>query len=276
MQLISVLRDDRAAPAIVYADRNQIDVLPDAVFAGEAERRDGRREVAGAVAHEQVIVCDGGRPVRREAIFHTDSNHAAPTGVIVAVERNASDRIVAPVPVVYDRCAALHVEQNVVDRVADLTGEKAERVDLRAIGEWRTGEERGDEEARAGTAEISPIPLSFESEHPGAGLPAIANLTAGNAAGCIVATFIGEERAAETSVLIPALAARTPAAVGADVETAPIVDCSDHRRSSFVRTSGQISGRCGSSQCNETDKTQQHLLHCHLQLLSASVGPEAF
>src|SRR6267142_962308 len=219
MLLISVLRDDRAAPAIVDAHRDKIDVLPDAVFAGEAERRDRRTEVAGAVAHEQVVVCDGGRPVRREAIFQTDSNHAAPTGVIVAVERNASERIVAPEPVVHDRCAALHVEQNVVDRVADLTGEKAERVDLRAIGERRAGKK-----ARAGTAEISPVTLSFESEHPGAGLPAITDLTAGNTAGCIVATFIGEECAAETSILIPAFAARTPAAVSADVETAPIVD----------------------------------------------------
>src|SRR5712671_1739325 len=183
MQLISVLRDDRAAPAIVDAHRDKIDVLPDAVFAGEAERRNRRSEVAGAGAHEQVVVCDSGRPVRRETIFQTDANRAAPTGVIVAVERNASERVVAPELVVHDRCAALHVEQNVVEGVADLTSEEAEPVDPRAICQRHTAENRGGDQAGAGTLEIGPIALSLKSEHPGAGLPAIADLTTGNSAG---------------------------------------------------------------------------------------------
>ena len=89
-----------------------------------------------------------------------------------------------------------------------------------------------------------------------------------------MATFGGDEHAER--VVVPALVARTPTAVGADVETAPVIERGDHRRSFGVRTSGQISGRRGSGQRNKPGKTQQKLLHYRLQLLSASVGPEAF
>ena len=44
----------------------------------------------------------------------------------------------------------------------------------------------------------------------------------------------------ETNRLVPALARRTIAAVGADVETAPIIDRGDHRRRLGVWAGGQI------------------------------------
>ena len=85
--------------------------------------------------------------------------------------------------------AALDVEQHVVGGVADLAGEQAERVDLRVVGD------AGSEQADIAALEVGPVALGFETEHPGAGLPAIADLTTGGAAGRIVATFGSDERA---------------------------------------------------------------------------------
>ena len=41
--------------------------------------------------------------------------------------------------------------------------------------------------------EISPVALRFQAEHPLRSLPAIADLTADGAAGCIVAAFSRDE-----------------------------------------------------------------------------------
>src|SRR5438552_7306030 len=77
----SVFRDDRATPAIVDADGDEIDVLTDADviehragYTGDAVVEEG----VGAVPHEQMIVFDRGRPVRGEAVFEADADRAAP------------------------------------------------------------------------------------------------------------------------------------------------------------------------------------------------------
>src|SRR5215216_1330424 len=76
----SVLRNDRATPAVVDADGDEIDVLADAVGAEEdASRVD---EGVGAVLHEQVVVFDAGRPVRGEAEFEARADHATPAGIV--------------------------------------------------------------------------------------------------------------------------------------------------------------------------------------------------
>src|SRR5436190_941315 len=68
----SVFCDDRAAPAIVDADGDEIDVLADAIV---AEHRAVHTEHAvveegdGTILHEQMIVFDPGRPVRGEGVF---------------------------------------------------------------------------------------------------------------------------------------------------------------------------------------------------------------
>jgi len=67
---------------------------------------------------------------------------------------------------------------------------------------------------------------------------AAADLAAGDAAGCIVATFSADNQRRRNR--IPALAARSPTAVGADVETGPIIDCGDHRGRLGVRTRRQV------------------------------------
>src|ERR1700686_2738312 len=83
----SVLRDDRAAELVVQADGDQVDVLLDVVGAGG---HPGNREDAGEAvvvgAHEQMVVFDGGRPVRSEAVFEADANRATPTGVGRTIE----------------------------------------------------------------------------------------------------------------------------------------------------------------------------------------------
>src|SRR6202012_2338157 len=103
-------------------------------------------------------------------------------------------------PVVDDRGTALHVEQGIVDRPTDLTGKQAERVDLAAVGE-------AVDQAHIRTAEVSPVALRFETEHPGLGLPAIADLATGGAAIRVVRAFGTESRVS------PAVVAGAPTAV---------------------------------------------------------------
>src|SRR5665647_2856799 len=73
--------------------------------------------------------------------------------------------------------------------------------------------------------------------------------------------------------------ARAPAAVETDVEAAPVIDGGDHRRRRLgVRTSTKVRSRRGSgdAQRDESDRTQQDLLHGILSgFLFASLGPEA-
>src|SRR6266404_6536946 len=76
----SVLRNHRATPAIVDANRNEIDVLSDAVGAEEGAGRVD--EGVGAILHEQVVVFDSGRPVGGEAVFEAHADHATPAGVV--------------------------------------------------------------------------------------------------------------------------------------------------------------------------------------------------
>ena len=125
--------------------------------------------------------------------------------------------------------------------------------------------------------EVRPVALAFKAEHPGAGLPAIADLTTDGAAGCVMATLGGDERAGRRDE-VPALVARTPAAIGADVEAAPVVHDGDRRRRRLgVRTRREVSRRRGRRECNESNRTQaEPSSWVYLQLLSASVGPEAF
>ena len=70
------------------------------------------------------------RPVRREAVFQTDADNAAPAGFARGVEHNVGAGEEAVILVVGNGSATLHVEQGVIPGVAHLTGEQAERVDL--------------------------------------------------------------------------------------------------------------------------------------------------
>src|SRR5437868_9365406 len=85
----SVLRNHRAAESIVEACGEHIDVLTDTVGTGEQERGRGRDEGQIARAHEEMIVFESQRPVRREGEFAADSDHATPTGFLRRVEQHA-------------------------------------------------------------------------------------------------------------------------------------------------------------------------------------------
>src|SRR6516165_10044488 len=89
--------------------------------------------------------------------------------------------------------------------------------------------------------EARPVTLTFQAENELAGLPAVAELSADQATGPIDAPVI-EEHTAEGSH-VPTIVGTSPAAVRADVETAPVVDRSHYRGRSLVRR--QICGRRG-------------------------------
>ncbi len=59
LRLTSVLCDDRASPAVIHANRDQIDVLTNALGSEEHARR-RRDEIDGPVLREDVIVLDAG------------------------------------------------------------------------------------------------------------------------------------------------------------------------------------------------------------------------
>src|SRR5229473_2094501 len=131
-----------------------------------------------------MVVFGGDRPVRGEAEFNAGSHRAAPAGLAHLVEHDAGRGEEARIAVVGDRGAALHVPENVAPGVADLSGEEADGIDLGLVG---VGNERC--QARIGSLQASPIALGFHAEYPTGALPAIADLTAGQAAGGVVTTF---------------------------------------------------------------------------------------
>src|SRR6478672_5955956 len=267
----SVLRDHRATPAIVDADGDEIDVLADAIDRGQHAGGVGEADVA--VAHEQMIVLDGSRPVRGEAIFEADADSAAPAGFTRRVENRIGCREAVIITIRRHGGAALHIEQRVVPRVSDLTREQAKGADARTRNRIAGSDDELLAYARA--LEVGPVTLCFEAEDPGGGLKAITDLTTGDTAGRIMTSF-GEKRARHRDD-IPALVARTPTTVGADIETAPVVDGGDHRGRLGVGARSEISSSGRSRECNESNRTQQKLFHRGiLQFCRFSLVPKRF
>src|SRR4029078_7629376 len=77
----------------------------------------------------------------------------------------------------------LDIEQNVIGGPTDLTSEQAECIDARLVAECRI------DQAHIVALEVGRVALRFKAEHPAAGLPAITDLTASGAAGCVMATL---------------------------------------------------------------------------------------
>src|SRR4029077_656995 len=107
---------------------------------------------------------------------------------------------------------ALDVEQDVVGRITDLTSEQAERIDPRFVAD------RGIEQADVAALEVGPVALRFNAEHPGAGLPAIADLATDRAARRVMGTFAEGDN---TWQEVPATTARTPPPLRARRENVP-------------------------------------------------------
>src|ERR1700686_2931181 len=268
---MSVLRDDRAAPAVVHANGGQIDVLTDAIGCREQEEpRSRESDVPGT--HKQMVVFEGDRPIRSEAVFETCADRATPTGFPGTVDKQACRNGEGPILVASNRGTALDVDQDVVPGIADLTREQAERVDPRLVPEPRRKERRREEQAGVGTLEVSPVALGLHAEHPAARLPTVADLTTGRAAGGVMTSLRngrgkrGDNAAWDKSIAgeIPALAAPAATTVDADVEAAPIIYRRDHwRRRLGVRTCREVGSRRRGrhAQSNETNCTQQKLFH---------------
>src|SRR3954453_11329471 len=210
----SVLRDDRAAESVVDAGGDQINVLADAVSARErADRRQravgGERDVMAA--HEQMVVFEADRPVRRKAVFDADADRAAPAGVVGTVELGSckTARSDAAVAIASDGGAALHVKQCAVPGVADLAGEQAESIDTGAVRDTEHG-------AGVPAGEVCPVALCFEAEYEGAALPAITDLAAGDGPRRARAAFRNARRATRNPFGPPA-----PPPSGSGPPTAP-------------------------------------------------------
>src|SRR5436190_2805697 len=251
--------DDRAAEAVVEAGGDHVDILMDGFAARERARNDRRGQDEVAVTHEEVIVFDRNRPVRGKAVFEADTDSAAPACFGRAIEHETGVGGHAGVVVAGRRDATLHVAEDVVPGVANLAGDHAEGIDLRAVGDVAEGE------AEVGTGEVGPVALAFKTEHPVAGLPAIADLTADGAAACGVAAFM-ESRSnhgANVVVDVPALVGPAAAAVHADVEARPVVGREDRcRRLAVIGTGPEVGG--GSSageQHRHSDSCKSDFLH---------------
>src|SRR5260221_2223750 len=264
--LSSVLRDDRAAELVVQAGGDQIDVLTDAIVADQQASAIG--EGVGLVLHEQMVVFETDRPIRSEGILGADADRATPAGVIAGGTNERARGVIDAVRVRGHSRTALDVQQEGVGGIADLTGEQAERVGLRVVHE--TGAE---EPAGVAALEVSPVALPFHAEHPGAGLPAIADLATDGATSCIVGTLGAHH---ERQNRIPVVAARTPTTVGADVETAPVVHSGDHRGRLGVRTRSGIPSGCGRSRAQraQAGRNKQNLLHS-FDPISVCTAPKA-
>src|ERR1700682_4988125 len=268
---MSVLRDDRAAPAVVHANGGQIDVLTDAIGCREQEEpRSRESDVPGT--HEQMVVFEGDRPIRSEAVFETCADRATPTGLPGTVDKQACRNGEGPILVASNRGTALDVDQDVVPGIADLTREQAERIDPRLVPEPRRSERRREEQAGVGTLEVSPVALGLQAEHPAARLPTVADLTTDRAAGGVMTSLRngrgkrGYNAAWDKSIAdeIPALAARPPPAIGADVEAAPVIEGRGHGgRRLGVRTGGEVGSGGGRSEAkrNKSNGNQQKLFH---------------
>src|SRR5215475_2667219 len=74
----SVLGNNRPAEPVIDAGGEEVDVLLDAVARDAQPRRD---ESDGLPVHEQVVILEADRPIRREAVFDAGTDHPAPARV---------------------------------------------------------------------------------------------------------------------------------------------------------------------------------------------------
>src|ERR1700682_2016087 len=169
-----------------------------------------------------MIVHDAHRPARGKAVSKPDAGRAAPPGVGPggANDYRCGDNILETGG---GYCAAaFHIQQRIAPGITDLSGEKPERVDPRAVGcIARNGKEKCI--ADLGASQAGPIALRLKPEHPRVALRAITKLPAGSAARRIVAAFRGNE-CVGGRYQVPAVAARPPAAVGSPIEARPVID----------------------------------------------------
>src|SRR5215471_442125 len=121
--------DGRSAPAaeaIVDSDSDHVHVLADPVAKyGREARINPDAEGVVRTPHEQMVVFNTDRPVRREAILKADPHSAAPARVAYRGQADPGDRVQYIKAIAGHSRAALQVEQCRVPGVTDLAGEEA-------------------------------------------------------------------------------------------------------------------------------------------------------
>src|SRR3954468_16325031 len=130
-----------------------------------------------------MIVFGRNRPVGCEPDLDAGPDHAAPARRVALIEYAAGRRGDAVVLVVGNRSAALHVPEHVIPGVANLACEQADSIGLALIGR------ASNEQAGVAALEVGPVALRLDAEHPGAGLPSIADLAARQGAGRVMTTL---------------------------------------------------------------------------------------
>src|SRR5229473_4167168 len=134
-----------------------------------------------------MVVFNAGRPIRGEGKFKTGADRATPAVVARRRREHQARRREDVIAVGDDSRAALYVEQDGVPGVTDLAGKQAECIHPGPI------DDSGEKQAWVRAAKIGPIALPFQTEHPRTGLPAIADLTAGDAAIGVMAAVSGDK-----------------------------------------------------------------------------------
>src|SRR5262245_37172479 len=158
----SVARRERCAEAA----KPVIDPSGDHIHVGsgvggdrsDGGRQRGRQERLAIVHPPKVVVLDADRPIRGEAVFKAGTDRATPACPVCRNNAEPSDAIEqSPLPF-GDRCAALHVPENVVPGVTNLPREKTQRIYLRGPRVTR------EEQAGIRVSDVGPITLGFETE----------------------------------------------------------------------------------------------------------------
>src|SRR3977135_463876 len=107
-----------------------------------------------------MVVFETNRPVLREANSETSTNCTAPTSFIRRGEQPAGDPTERIILVAGDGGTAFYVEQDIVPGIANLTSKQPTCIDPRTVKVGRK------EHAGIATAEIGPVALTFDPEHP--------------------------------------------------------------------------------------------------------------
>src|SRR6185312_7539052 len=254
----SVARGHRCAvtaKAVVDAQGDHVHVLADPVVEYAYQACVGHGEGVVGISHPQMVVFSAERAVRGISVLKSDTQGAAPARRSCRDQTDARGVVEYGEAIVGHRRAAFDVEQCRIPSPTDLAREKADGIS------FHVGRERRVEHADASPAEVRPIALCFQSEHKLVGLPAIPDLPAEEASGTIAAT--ADEICPGCIKEIHATMALSPAAICADVEAAPIVDRSHYRRWCRLNRHVSSQGWRSYAQRNQTNCTQQDLLHCN-------------
>jgi hypothetical protein len=244
----------------------------------------GREKVVKTVVvatEVQEVVFELPRPVARDPVFDSRTDHPAGPRVIVVSEESrvarVTDQAVVPEPHVEAGIgkggATLNIEQPVAGRAsrhAEARGDGRDPVAAMAAPEQVIAHAIQSEEAASFViVMVDPGSLALDTPHDRADLVIEANLAAGEEATVVIAVIAAFEanepsRSSDTSIVEPMVAISVPksaADMGADIESVPVVhDRSGRRRRGLPRQVRCLHGTC-EHHARARDYSKQHFLH---------------